>query len=48
MTLGKTCLTPLWIPDGVKDTPADRKAPRERLAAALDAGFPSARPGWPR
>ncbi len=37
--LGKTCLTNLWIPDGMKDTPADRKAPRERLADALDAIF---------
>ncbi|HWH68916.1 MAG TPA: L-rhamnose isomerase [Candidatus Sulfotelmatobacter sp.] len=37
--LGKTCLTNLWIPDGMKDTPADRKAPRERLAQALDAIF---------
>ena len=26
--LGKTCLTNLWIPDGMKDTPADRKGPR--------------------
>lgn len=37
--IGKTCLTNLWIPDGMKDTPADRKAPRERLAASLDAIF---------
>jgi L-rhamnose isomerase len=37
--LGKTCLTNLWIPDGMKDTPADRKAPRERLADALDEIF---------
>jgi L-rhamnose isomerase len=37
--LGKPCVTNLWIPDGFKDTPADRKAPRERLAAALDAVF---------
>ncbi len=37
--LDKTCLTNLWIPDGMKDTPADRKGPRERLAAALDAIF---------
>jgi L-rhamnose isomerase len=35
--LGKTCLTNLWIPDGMKDTPADRRAPRERLAESLDA-----------
>jgi L-rhamnose isomerase len=37
--LGKSCLTNLWIPDGMKDTPADRKAPRERLLQALDAVF---------
>ena len=37
--LGKTCITNVWIPDGYKDTPADRKAPRERLAASLDALF---------
>jgi L-rhamnose isomerase len=37
--LGKTCVTNLWIPDGSKDTPADRKAPRERLAESLDAIF---------
>jgi L-rhamnose isomerase len=35
--LGNTCLTNLWIPDGMKDTPADRKAPRQRLLEALDA-----------
>ena len=27
----------IWIPDGYKDTPADRLAPRERLAESLDA-----------
>jgi L-rhamnose isomerase len=37
--LGKSCLTNLWIPDGVKDTPADRRGPRERLAESLDAIF---------
>ncbi len=37
--LGRTCLTNLWIPDGMKDTPADRKGPRERLVEALDAVF---------
>ena len=37
--LGKTVVTNFWIPDGYKDQPADRKAPRERLAAALDAIF---------
>lgn len=37
--LGKTCLTNLWIPDGLKDTPADRNGPRERLLKSLDAIF---------
>ncbi len=37
--LGAPCVTNVWIPDGFKDTPVDRKAPRERLAAALDAVF---------
>jgi L-rhamnose isomerase len=37
--LGKTCITNVWIPDGYKDTPADRKGPRERLASSLDAIF---------
>jgi L-rhamnose isomerase len=37
--LGKTCLTNLWIPDGMKDSPADRQAPRERLLNSLDAVF---------
>jgi L-rhamnose isomerase len=36
---GESCLVNLWIPDGMKDTPADRKAPRERLASSLDAVF---------
>ncbi len=37
--LGSPCLTNLWIPDGYKDTPADRKGPRERLLRSLDAIF---------
>ena len=37
--LGKTAVTNFWIPDGSKDQPADRKAPREQLAASLDAIF---------
>jgi len=37
--LGNTCITNLWIPDGYKDTPADRKSPRERLVQSLDAIF---------
>jgi L-rhamnose isomerase len=35
--LGSACVTNIWIPDGYKDLPADRKSPRERLAQALDA-----------
>ena len=37
--LGKTCVTNVWIPDGLKDTPADRTAPRARLVESLDAIF---------
>ena len=34
--LGKPCVTNIWIPDGMKDLPADRKRPRERLLQSLD------------
>ena len=37
--LGTAAVTNVWIPDGMKDTPADRRGPRERLAAALDEVF---------
>jgi L-rhamnose isomerase len=37
--LGRTCVTNVWVPDGYKDIPVDRKAPRERLAQSLDAIF---------
>ncbi|MCH8979154.1 MAG: L-rhamnose isomerase [Armatimonadetes bacterium] len=37
--LGTKCITNVWIPDGYKDTPADRRAPRERLRASLDEIF---------
>ena len=37
--LGTPCVTNIWIPDGYKDTPADRKSPRERLVRSLDAIF---------
>jgi L-rhamnose isomerase len=37
--LGSPCVTNVWIPDGMKDLPVDRKTPRRRLAAALDAIF---------
>jgi L-rhamnose isomerase len=32
-------VTNIWIPDGSKDTPADRWAPRERLSESLDVIF---------
>ncbi len=41
-SLGNTCITNLWIPDGMKDTPVDRVQPRERLLASLDAVFDEA------
>jgi L-rhamnose isomerase len=34
--LGTPAVTNIWIPDGSKDTPVDRKSPRERLQASLD------------
>jgi L-rhamnose isomerase len=37
--LGSPCVTNVWIPDGSKDAPIDRKGPRQRLAEALDAIF---------
>jgi len=37
--LGSACITNVWIPDGFKDTPIDRKGPRERLTESLDAIF---------
>ena len=37
--LGSPCVTNVWIPDGWKDSPVDRKGPRERLAHSLDALF---------
>ncbi len=37
--LENPCITNFWIPDGYKDTPIDRKGPRERLASSLDAIF---------
>ncbi len=33
------CVTNLWIPDGYKDIPVDRKGPRERLKKSLDEIF---------
>ena len=37
--LGTPCVTNVWIPDGLKDTPVDRKTPRELLKRSLDAVF---------
>ena len=37
--LGTPCVTNVWIPDGMKDTPVDRAGPRERLMESLDAVF---------
>ncbi len=34
--LGTKTVTNIWIPDGYKDTPADRMAPRARLKESLD------------
>ena len=39
--VGSTTVTNIWIPDGMKDTPADRRGPRERLEESLDAIFKS-------
>jgi L-rhamnose isomerase len=35
--LGSPTITNIWIPDGYKDIPVDRHAPRARLAESLDA-----------
>jgi L-rhamnose isomerase len=40
--LGTTTVTNVWIPDGYKDVPADRTAPRERLIDSLDKIFAEA------
>lgn len=37
--LGSPCVTNVWIPDGYKDIPVDRKAPRERLKKSLNEIF---------
>lgn len=37
--LAQPCVTNIWIPDGYKDTPVDRMAPRQRLKEALDEVF---------
>ena len=33
---GIPCVMNIWIPDGLKDIPADRKGPRERFIKSLD------------
>ena len=37
--LGTACVTNMWIPDGYKDIPIDRKGPRQRLKKSLDETF---------
>jgi len=37
--LGTPCVTNIWIPDGFKDTPVDRKTPRRLLKESLDAAL---------
>ena len=34
--LGQPCVMNIWIPDGYKDIPADRMAPRARFKDSLD------------
>jgi len=42
--LGSAAVCNQWVPDGYKDTPADRLAPRERLRDSLDKIFSEAIP----
>lgn len=37
--LGQPCLMNYWMPDGLKDYPADRKSPRQRMKESLDEIF---------
>jgi L-rhamnose isomerase len=37
--VGSPCVTNVWIPDGFKDTPADRLTPRLTLQKSLDQAF---------
>lgn len=37
--LGTPCVTNVWIPDGFKDMPVDRRRPRELLTQSLDEIF---------
>lgn len=38
-SLGQTCVTNFWFPDGYKDIPIDRMGPRRRMKEALDEVF---------
>jgi L-rhamnose isomerase len=37
--LGTSAITNIWIPDGYKDSPVDRRSPRARLLESLDKIF---------
>lgn len=39
------CLHNIWVPDGLKDVPADRLGPRQRLKESLDEIFSEKMPG---
>lgn len=41
---GTACVNNVWIPDGMKDSPVDRKGPREVLAESLDQIFAESLP----
>ena len=43
--LGEEVLCNVWIPDGIKDVPADRLGPRQRLKQSLDEIFAEKQPG---
>ncbi len=46
---GAPCINNLWIPDGSKDMPVDRRGPRELLIESLDRVFAEAiDPQWQR
>lgn len=40
--LGQPCINNHWVPDGAKDSPADRFGPRKRLAESYDRIFDQA------
>ncbi len=43
--LNTHCICNVWIPDGLKDVPADRLTPRKRLQKSLDEIFAQKLPG---